>query len=639
MSDDTRAGGPARPGRGRAALQPDGFYAPQPAVTTVSEALVVAFQGEDRSGTYSFGKLPCPGLHADLAAAFAAFTGPTGGRRTKASADFCWQALVRFLKFLDGLRRPPRDLATLRKTHLERFRMHRMETVIELLAFKDLLEIHYLLREVQPQDKLRDDVAEVIHQRVRTVGPRKFQGRPGYSDREFAAIMTAARSDVVQIRERIRAAERLLARFEADPAALAPGDRELAEELASMASTGKVPARWRRLDNGGFFVDYVARRELARQLFLTRTDLVPLLVLMVGLSGRNAEAIKELPAEHRLLEGRAVAVNLVKRRRGKTLGRETVHWETGGTDSRQLHTPGGCYLLLHELTSRSRRWSGATRIWSIWTGGVSGAGTPELKARTGGHIDLYAASLKPSRRGATLKQWAARHGLYADGSGDDRLPLEVDLNRLKTTVEVRIAKAVGGHLPSASRTNTMDVSFLHYLRNDPRVQEWADRILTTALHDAEDSARTFHLRILDAAAERAFEHHPEDTAAALGTTPEKVKRAAAGELDTLVSSCLDIQHHPQTGGPCRDSFLTCLRCANALVAERHLPMLYALLDLLQDELDRLCVNDWCGKHGVTWLIITRLILPRFTDAQRNAALKAKPDALPLDLLEGPKEQA
>jgi hypothetical protein len=641
MSDDgATAGGPARPGRGRAALQPDGFYAAEPAISTVNDELVVAFQGEDRSGTYAFGKLPCPGLHADLAAAFAARTGPTGDLRTKASADSCWQNLVRFLKFLGDYRRPPRNVAALRKTHLEQFRMHCMKTEAELYAFKNQQGIHYLLREVKPQSKLRDDVAEVIHQRIHTVGPKKSGGRPGYSDREFGAIMTAARSDVVEIRERIRAAERLVVRFQADPEALAPGERELAMELVSMAATGKVPvsARCRRAGNGAIVHGHRARVEFARRLFLTEADLAPLLVLMVGLSGHNGETIKELPAEHRLLEGRAVAVNLVKRRRGKTLGRETVHWETGGTDSRQLHTPGGCYLLLHELTQRGRRWSGATGIWSIWVNETVGGGNGrELKARTGGHIDPYAASLKRDR--GMKKQWAARHGLYADGSGDDHPPLGVDLNRLKTTVDVRITRAVGGHLPSASRTNTMDVSFLHYLRNDPRVREWADRILTTALHDAENSARTFHLRILDAAAEQAFEHNPQDAAAALGTTPEKIKRAAAGELDTLVSSCLDIQHHPQTGGPCRDSFLTCLRCPNALVAERHLPMLYALLDLLQGELDRLGVDDWCGKHGVTWLIITRLIMPRFTDAQRDAALKAKPDALPLDLLEGPKEQA
>jgi hypothetical protein len=634
MSDnDATAEGSARPGRGRAALQPEGFYAPEPAVRTVSEALVVAFQGEDRSSTYSFGHLPCPGLHTDLAAAFAVRVGPTGDRRTKASADTAWAALVRFLKFLGDLRRPPHSLAELRNSHLQRFRLRRMETVSEQWALYDLMEIHRLLREVEPQSRLRADVVEVIHQRVRAVKPTQTEGRPGYSDREFAAIMTAARSDVVAIRDRIRAAERLLASFEADPAELASEARVLAEALADMARTGRVPTRRRRTRTGRTYLDHRARVALASQLFLTAADLAPLLILMVALSGRNGETIKELPVDHRLLEGRAVAVGLVKRRRGKALSRETVHWETGVSDSRQLHTPGGLYLLLHELTRRSRRWSGATRIWSIWVNEATWGKTRELKARTGGHIDPYAVRLQGQTR-PTLRQWAARHGLHADGSGDHHPPLDLDLNRLKTTVEVRITKAVGGHLPSASRTNTLDVSFLHYLRNDPRVREWADRILTAALHDAENSARAFQLRILDAAAERAFEHHPEDAAAALGTTPEKVKRAAAGELDTLVSSCLDIQHHPQTGGPCRDSFLTCLRCPNALVAERHLPMLSALLDLLQQELDRLGVDDWCGKYGVTWLI-----MPRFTAAQRAAAVEAKPGSLPVDLLEGPKEQA
>jgi hypothetical protein len=639
VNNDTTAGGPIRPGRGRAARQPDGFYAPEPAVNAASEALAVDFRGEDRSWTYSFGKLPCPGLHIDLAAAFAARTGPTGARRTKASADDSWRVLCRFLTFLSSLRQPPRSLATLRPSHLQRFRMRRLQTTSERIAALDLLEIHHLLREVEPQSKLRDDVAEIIHRRVVLVGLRKPPGRPGYSDREFSAIMSAARSDVVQIRDRIRAAEQLLARFEANPAALPSGARKVAEDLASMARTGRVPAARRcRTTSGGILGDYRGRTALASQLFLTSADLTPLMILMVGLSGRNGETIKELPAAHRLLEGRAVAVNLVKRRRGKSLSRETVHWETGGTASRQLHTPGGLYLLLHELTGRSRRWSGTTQLWSVWLHERLAGTTRELKLRTGGHIYPYTVTLG---RGyyPSLQQWAARHGLHADDPGDHRRPLEISLNRLKTTVEVRITKAVGGHLPSATRTNSLDVSFLHYLRNDPRIRDWADRILTTALHDAETSARTFHLRIIDAATERAFQRSPEDVAAALGTTAEKVTSATTGELDTLVSSCLDIHHHPRTGGPCHDSFLTCLRCPNALVAERHLPKLYTLLDLLQDELDRLGIDEWCGRHGVTWLIITRLIMPRFTAAQRAAARKTKPGGLPLHLLDGPKEQA
>ncbi len=70
-------------------------------------------------------------------------------------------------------------------------------------------------------------------------------------------------------------------------------------------------------------------------------------------------------------------------------------------------------------------------------------------------------------------------------------------------------------------------------------------------------------------------------------------------------------------------------------------MLYALLDWLQAELGKKTVPDWCRAHGVTWLIITRLILPKFSPAQREAAMRGKPAegalAALLDLLSGPWE--
>jgi hypothetical protein len=321
--------------------------------------------------------------------------------------------------------------------------------------------------------------------------------------------------------------------------------------------------------------DSAAMTRLAGQLFLTGADLAPLLVLAAGLTGRNAETLKELPAGHRVLDGKAVAVGLVKRRRGKARSRETVHWETGAGTSGQLRTPGGFYLLLHDLTARSRRFSGTERLWSIWVSRVAGEdghdGGPGGSSR-GGHIDPFARRLG---RVLDLAAWAARHQLTADGGAGE--PLQVTLNRMKTTVEVRTARAFGGHLPSASRTNTMDVSFLHYLRSDPRVRDWADKILTDAIEDAERNARAFQLRILATPGGG----DPRAAAAALGTTPEKIRDAGTGALDTLVSSCLDIEHSPFSGGgPCQVSFLTCLRCPNALITERHLPMLLALADFL-----------------------------------------------------------
>ncbi len=214
------------------------------------------------------------------------------------------------------------------------------------------------------------------------------------------------------------------------------------------------------------------------------------------------------------------------------------------------------------------------------------------------------------------------------------------LDRLKTTAEVRRAKATGGHLPSTATTNTMDVSYLHYLRNDPVIRAWAEDIIDAALADAEDSARSFQVRVLGPEIHDRFRADPQAAARELGTTPAKLGQALTGTLDTLAASCLDIEHSPFGGGRCTVSFLMCLHCPNALVLERHLPMLYALLDRLQDALGQMTVPDWCRAHGVTWLISTRLILPEFSPAQREAAIRGKPAAGQaglLDLLPGPRE--
>ncbi|WP_405794275.1 hypothetical protein [Streptomyces sp. NBC_01506] len=615
-----------RPGRGQAAASPEGHYEAEAPVAETDAGLVIRFHGEDgRKDVFTFAGRPCPQLHTDLAAAFSQRVGPTGQRRTLASARDHWGMLLRFLEFLA---KQPKQLSTLkmlRATHLDRFWLDRRSTVSEHTADAELTELRALLRAV-PSECLRLDVVEALARPVRT--GKRDGGVPGYSDAEWKAIMTAARSDAVAIRRRIEDGERLLAAFLKDPKAIPEPDRAAASLLAEIAQTGRPP---KALDAGGR-PDHAGRVVAASRLFLVDRDLTPLIVLGVGLSERNGETIKELPAEHRLLQERAVAVRLTKRRRGKSATFEGVHWDTGGNASRQLHTSGGFYLLVHQLTRRSRQFSHAAGLWSIWV--VEELGPADVKAEkalTAGHIDAFARRLG---RDLHLNHWGRSHNLVDDNGQ----PLEIDLGRLKTAAEVRTTMRVGGHLPSASRTNSFDVSFVHYLRNDPRIREWADRILTEALEHAEDSARTFTVRVLDEVAEREAEAAPEAAAHRLGTTPEKVRQAVSGDLDTLLGSCLDFEHgHFDDGDTCTASFLLCLRCPNVLVTRRHLPMLLALRDWLQGQLDTLSVDDWVARHAVTWLILTRLVLPRFTDAQLAQAEQDKPAELPVDLLDGPRE--
>ncbi|MDJ0363413.1 hypothetical protein [Rhodococcus sp. H29-C3] len=633
---EARSTSAPRTGRDQIAPQPDGYYDPGTIEQMMSGSPTVHFHGEDnRTTRYSFAQLPCSELHDTLAVAWATRIGPVGGLRTRSGADNGWNTLKRFLKFLGDHPQPPTRLDRVTVVHLEGYHAQELARTTPPQASREITALKAILRHV-PGTELDSAVGEYVSRKRESPHPQqpKTSAVIGYSDREFMAIMAAARSDVAAIRARLRSSQQLLESYALQPHTLSAAERERGAKLSEMAATGVVPPPLRPSAVSGSVIDLAGWVTKAAELFVTTQDLLPLLVLGVGLSGRNGETIKELAHDHRVLDDRAVAVNILKRRRGKARTRETVHWE-GSTKDAELRTPGGFFLLLHELTSGSRAFSNSRRVWSIWTrdnfrGPKDFIGT---RAAAHGHIDPFELEVS---RWLEHRKWISRHSLTAD----DSAPLVLSMNRLKTTVEVRRTRAVGGHLRSASRTNTPDVSFVHYLRSDPRIRDWADEVLTEALHEAEHNAHAFRGRILGASESAALTSNPAGIAAELGVSIDQIQRAVNGELDTLVSSCLDFEHSPFVrSGPCAVSFLTCLRCPNALVTERHLPHLFALLDWLQRELDRRGIDDWVGHHGSTWLIITRLILPKFTVPQQERGRAEKPVNMPTDLLDGLRELA
>jgi hypothetical protein len=399
---------------GRRAARPAGAYDPDPAVRDSQEGVEVQFAGEDgRTWTFSFATLPLPGWHGDLAAAFARLTGPTGTWRTLAAAEHVWTVQGRLLRFLDGLRQSPRDVTRLTVRHLRRFELHRQRTCMPVPVANELRTLRRLLDQVTPQDRLPSDVVEWLGYRRRE---RRRTGVSGYSEQEFRRIMAAARHDVAAIRDRIRVGERLLARARTEPATLTPAERAAAVQLENMARTGKVPIV--RLPGSGLW-DSRAMVEVAGQLFLTDADLAPLLALGVGITGRNGETLKELPASHELLEDRAIRIELLKRRRGPNNIHEAVHWEIG-SPSRQLHAPGGYYLLVHALARRGRLFSGSESVWSIWN-------------VQSGHISPFAKNLK---RHLYFRHWVSKHGLL----DDDGQPLELSLNAMQLGTSAAYAR-------------------------------------------------------------------------------------------------------------------------------------------------------------------------------------------------------
>ena len=628
---------------GRPAALPEGAYDAPPLVVDgveEHEGPVVRFHGEDRrSITFRVDLLPLPGWHRPLAAALAARIGPAGGRRTRLSATTVWGVAGRVVRFLSTLPAPPVTPVRLAVSHMEAFQRFRGASIGEIASWHELCEFKRLLVLSPLREHVPTDVVDYCGRRLR-IGSR--QSKPAYSEREFTALVSAARSDAANIRDRVRAGERLLARFREDPSSLETTERDRAALLDQAARTGMVTR------GAGPSKDWVRQRlAVAGGLFLTRADLAPLLTLFVEVTDRNVETIKELSAEHRVLENRAVELRVVKRRRGQRRWHETVTWEIG-KPGRELHTAGGLYLLVLELTARSRAFGETNSLWAVWRNAFDTGSRGPAE-----HYGMFEGTLA---RNLYASDWAAGHGLTADrpppgvperdqdGQAADppkAVPLLVDFNRLKTSTEVRRTRQMGGHLPSSIRTNTIPTLFASYLRDDPTVVEWAQDIVGDALADAEQSALAAHRR-----AAQTNGGHPKVVPGPAdaqhlhqaGLDRDTARRAADGELGTAWTGCVDHDHHPATGTRCRASFLDCFHCGNCLITRNDLPDLLGLLDALAARRHLLSENDWWDRYGSVWAALRLDVLVKFSPAEIEHAEAVKPDDALLDLVENPWEQ-
>ena len=224
---------------GRAAALPDGNYEPPAPETAGPPGLVVAFHGEDgRRKDYRISRLPLPGWHPALAAAFAERIGPGGTRRTLRSAEHSWGTLLRFMRFLAELPDAPAMPAALTIEHLDSFRAHRSLTIGDV-AWMEFREVCLVAKRPAIAEFLDADVRDYLSRRIDRWQQRP--PKPGYSDGELNRIVRAARADVAGIRDRVRAGWDLVARYRHNPRTLAPDDRLLAKKLADIADTGRVP--------------------------------------------------------------------------------------------------------------------------------------------------------------------------------------------------------------------------------------------------------------------------------------------------------------------------------------------------------------------------------------------------------------
>lgn len=593
---------------------PAGRYDPHPDSST-SDQLAVAFVGEDgRTRTFDIASLPLPGWHQSITVAWSTRTGPGGSLRTLSSAVGSWRALKRFLRYIAALPNPPRSPADLTSSHLAAFRADITLRTRNTFAATELRLVGKVLN-LPPLGQQLDPAALAFAQQ-RAPG-RRFQPTPGYSDGELRRLLGAARSDTAKIRDRIRNGAAQVEQRAGAPSMPATSQAE-AEAICAMMTTGHVPTT--RILGEHPTAEFHRAAADAQRVFVLLRDLPPLLTLMVAVSGRNIETIKELPAQHKILDGRAVQVRLIKRRRGPRRWTETVTWEIGSPD-RALHTPGGLYLLLHELMANGRRHSGSATLWSVWRHQLM----PAAAGWSTNHGDPFQIRLGHIPGG--YAKWAAIHDLQADPAtpDDPPRPLHVTMQRVRTSIEVRRTKQLGGHLPSAARSNTVPVLFRNYLSGDPTTRDWAHDVIADALVDAEQSALAAHRAAWD----------PQ-------TTRPKVLpsmgAADTGSQEGPWSTCVNPSEHPRTHHRCSASFLDCFHCSNCVVKADHLPRLLGLVEVLRDRRQQMSELDWWQRYGPVWSAVRVDILTKFTPAQIDDGRPKQPTDVLLDLVETPWER-
>ena len=333
--------------------------------------------------------------------------------------------------------------------------------------------------------------------------------------------------------------------------------------------------------------------------------------------------IKDLPAQHRVIEGLAVEVEVTKRRRGPGHWHQTATWEIE-PPGKELTTPGGLYLLLHRLMAPARDlMDDPSPFWAVWHHHGRGLG--------GACRNPFAAALDASLR---HQPWMRERGLQADsttGVTTEQAPQRrLNFNRLKTSIDVRRTRQMGGHLPSAARTNTTGVLFRNYLSGDQSTIDWARELMAETLVEVEQAAWSAHRRAL----------------ATHGVTSLQIRVKSAGgdqqpaadEVGTAWTSCSDHEHHPLTGRRCAASFLDCFQCGNCVVSDDHLPRLLSLLDALEVRRSQMSEDAWWKRYGSSWAAIRYEVLPKFSEAEVDRAEQTKPSDSLLDLVEPTWEQ-
>lgn len=553
-----------------------------------------------------------------LARAFASRTAPGGGLTSLDAMNLAYRAAVQLAEHVATLVWRPVLPEHLLPEHLDGVLESRSGFVS---AARDLEHVKLLLAHAE-------GLSEAMRGKLGEKGPRRAEGqrKVSLSRAEWKRVAEAARADLRAAAARIRGHRETLRAWRAGEL---PDGGDLVvqrrmELLERVDRAGDVPRAWAECHGREAPLPWVKRygevADVVSWLHLSQREALAGAVLMGVLTGENPSVILSMPAAHHRADGYVgdvgtaiVAGRKPRRDRHQHMSlvlSEVPDWISIPDDPQsvstrdELHTAFGLYVLLHELTARSRELIDSQRL--LVRQAQSSPGRPQLSER-------FSADL--------VRPWARAHELVADkkDAKGRPVPLRVTLGIIRLThVELH-------QRPVAHSERTLATTYL--TRNRGNLAEY-QKVVAEALTTEVAKAKVRGVMATFAEDDlRRAQEEPEEVAAAYGVDVATLKRMIDGELDTVMNACADNtggQHAP-AGQPCRASFMQCLDCPCARALPRHLPIQVLVHDRIAERRAQLPALQWAQRFAAPHTQLADL-LSRHSKTALDDARAAATDA-------------
>lgn len=555
----------------------------------------VEFRSEDgrQHASFDFETRAWPGtVGEEIAEAFATLTGPLGSWKRLPTARNGWMVAGQIAEWLATSRPELPGLAGLTAADARMLAL----AIRGRLGERSVGALRTLLTATR---QLGEPTREALERQ--RGGRETGSARQPYTDAEYRQITTMARGIARRARDRVRRHYRLVADYRAgqlDDLQERDPRRCLAAALDHYDRTGA------HLLGPGGSQSGIARRAVAAAGGATMGSLLNLraseawacALLLAAQTGLNASMLAELPAPHLQTHGPGqpgtalLAVN--KPRRGArsamtvpltALPDELRPRENDPRPSSVLNTSlttaYGVFMLLLELTEPARRRLGSTRAFVFYANN---------RHVPGQMLTEGLPSASPAQRAGWVRPW------LRGNPAEDGVLLGVGLDRLRKTHLHRHRRPVA-HTPA---------TLAGYLQRMRPVTEESFQIIREALDEQVEQALVRRAMSVD-------------------TT-----RSGAGEPgdDTVLGRCSDFEHSPlDSGRRCRQSFLTCLDCANARAFPEHLPAQLLVLDRLHERRPTMTAAAWALDYAGPAAALAEIV-NEYEPAQRDLARGQVTDA-------------